>query len=965
MLTRKKKQRRLAVVAAVLAFCLASFPLHGVAEQQSMDKDDTPMEGTAAGFAEALSDYDTYARNWSGCAPAEKAIRLAGAAFASESGSGAKAQESWMEQQDILMWESGTGSVTWHFTVPQDALYELRLIYRPMEDGLNIRLGIQFDGTYPFSGLDTVTFARAWQDAEKQARTDAQGNELTPEQVQVDGFFQQEAKDSTGMVVEPYRFFLSAGEHTLTLLEPGQPLAIAAAELIPPENVQDYASVAAAYNVQPLVSADPIILQGEDADVKSANSLVPKSDTSDAGMTPSSPSITKLNYIGGTSWQSPGETLVWNFTVKEAGYYRIGFRYKQSDVVNGESWRWMKIDGETPFKEAKSLRFSYDTKWRFSQFEDSKQNPYYIWLDAGAHQLSLEVTLGELAQYSRRLSDIVQVLGDEYINIVKITGESPDLNRDYELFRQIPGFNDTLQKCCDDLTALAESMKSFTGKRSSQYIAAMNNMVRVLQTMLKSPYASQYYVSDYYTNYTSLCSWLYEMRVMPLSLDEIQIIPAGADFENTGAGILESLVYGVKRLAASFTRDYTLSVSEESQEELRLWVNWGRDQAMVLHSLIQDTFTSNTNIPVRLEVVNTSLVNGILSGNFPDVALFLSRTEPVNLGMRGALHDLSQFRDYEEVLERFQKGADVPYWYGDALYALPDSQNFFILFYRKDILESLSLNVPQTWDDFLYTATIIQRNNMQVYIPYTQIATTTTVNSGIGSLNLFPTLMCQNGLSLYNSDLNATALNTAEAVRVFKEWTALYTDYQFVKEADFYNRFRSGTMPLGLAPYSLYLTLYQAAPEIEDRWGVANVPAVTGGSNAVAGSGTGCAIIEKSSHHDAAWEFLKWWTSAETQTRYARDLESILGMLGRPQTATVEAFKNMAWPAEDLDALLEQWEAVQEIPEIPGSYYVTRAIDQAYWAVINKESNVNDAVLKWSRVADNEIQRKIEEYQVR
>ena len=51
-----------------------------------------------------------------------------------------------------------------------------------------------------------------------------------------------------------------------------------------------------------------------------------------------------------------------------------------------------------------------------------------------------------------------------------------------------------------------------------------------------------------------------------------------------------------------------------------------------------------------------------------------------------------------------------------------------------------------------------------------------------------------------------------------------------------------------------------------------------------------------------------------------------------------------------------------EIPEIPGSYYLTRAVDQAYWAVINGDSNVKDALVKWSRVADREIQRKIDEY---
>ena len=330
--------------------------------------------------------------------------------------------------------------------------------------------------------------------------------------------------------------------------------------------------------------------------------------------------------------------------------------------------------------------------------------------------------------------------------------------------------------------------------------------------------------------------------------------------------------------------------------------------------------------------------------------------------MRGALHDLTEFPDLPQVLTRFQPGADTPYRYGGALYALPDSQNFYIMFYRSDILESLSLPVPQTWDDFLYAATIIQRNNMQVYLPYTQITSSTMVNSGIGGLHLLPTLMCQKGLSFYNEERSATALNTTEAIQVFREWTGLYTDYQFVKEADFYNRFRVGTMPLGVAPYSLYMTLYQAAPEIEGRWSVACVPSDSGGSGAVAGSGTGCAVIEKSAHHEAAWEFLKWWTSAETQSRYARNLESILGTIGRPQTATVGAFREMAWPTEDKETLLRQWEAVQEIPEVPGSYYLVRAVDQAFWSVVNKEADVSDAVIKWSRVADSEIQRKIEEY---
>lgn len=247
-------------------------------------------------------------------------------------------------------------------------------------------------------------------------------------------------------------------------------------------------------------------------------------------------------------------------------------------------------------------------------------------------------------------------------------------------------------------------------------------------------------------------------------------------------------------------------------------------------------------------------------------------------------------------------------------------------------------------------------------MPYTQITTSTTVNSGIGSLNLFPTLMAQSSLSIYNKELNATDLVSKEAVKVFKRWTEFYTEYDFYKEADFYNRFRVGSMPLGIAPYSMYMTLYSAAREIGGRWSVAAVPATKGGNNFVAGAGTGCAIIKKSSKKAEAWEFLKWWTEADTQVRFTNNVESILGMIGRVSTSNVEALSRLSWGTGVLDVLLEQWSRVVEVPEVPGSYYLMRCVDQAFWSVVNGTSRPKDALVKQSAIADDEIARKIDEY---
>lgn len=89
--------------------------------------------------------------------------------------------------------------------------------------------------------------------------------------------------------------------------------------------------------------------------------------------------------------------------------------------------------------------------------------------------------------------------------------------------------------------------------------------------------------------------------------------------------------------------------------------------------------------------------------------------------------------DYKEVLGRFADGADTPYWYNGHLYAIPDTQSFFIMFVRTDILKNLGLEIPKTWNEFIHAATIIQRNNMNVYLPYTQMGDASSVNGGLGS----------------------------------------------------------------------------------------------------------------------------------------------------------------------------------------------------------------------------------------
>ena len=858
-----------------------------------------------------------------------------------------------------MVWESDN-ELSFNCDTTNAGDYELSLVWKPVESGVNPEISLKVDGKLPFEQAEKIEMLREWKNATEEPRKDKLGNEYAAEQVETGNFITTVLRDYTGSVAEPYIFNLSSGKHTFTLKGDGQEILIKSITLQIPDSPKNYKDTVNASEIKK-IDAKPILIQGENADVKSGDFLIPKANNSDAGMNPTDTRITKINYIGGNAWKNSGDYLRWNFEVETSGYYYLNFRFKQSELINGDSFRRLKIDGKLPFEEARAIKFPYNTDWQVKTYSDSDNNPYYIYLEKGEHTLTLEVDSSSQSDYFNRLSSVVSSLGDEYIKIVMITGENPDINRDYQLFEQIPDFNNTLKRNNDELIKLSKDMKKSSGKRATQIISVMENMSRVLSIMLKSPYVAHQYIKDFYSNYTSLSSWLYDMTNMPLAIDTMQLVPYGSEPEESGKNFFQRIFYGFMRFMNSFAEDYSPK-EEKSGKTVRLWVNWGQDQSSVLSSLIEDSFTAETGIKVKLEIVNASLVNGILAGNFPDVALHLARTEPVNLGIRGALADLRQFEDCEDVLSRFNEGAEIPYSYGDSLYALPDTQSFMLMFYRTDILSKLGVKVPETWEEFLQASTIIQRNNMNTYVPYTQIVASTTVNAGIGSLNLLPTLLAQSGLSLYNEELNATALNNEPAIEVFGQWASLYNEYSLNKEADFYNRFRNGVMPLGIAPYSTYMTIYSAAPEINGRWSIAPVPGSSNGNKSVAGAGTGCAIIEKSPDKESAWEFLKWWTSEKTQLRYSKNVESILGMIGRTPTANKNAMKQLAWDSHDREVILEQWSYVKEVPEVPGSYYVTRAVDQAFWSVVNDNTTIKDAVVKWSNFADDEITRKIKEY---
>lgn len=931
------------LAAAVLLSTLAFGSLNASAE---------PSSGLETGWEEEEQDgYFAYleqveASNYSG-----EDVTAEGVAYARQEGAQLSAGD-YLGRPNVLLWTGGAGFVEWTVEAPSAGYYQIGLLYCALPDSeTDIECAVTVNGVVPFEEAESLLFPRMWKN-EGSAFVDAVGNESSPQQIQEECWQEQYARDKEGLSVTPFRFYLEAGHNRIGIRLLSGSIAIDRLFLSGWVESESAAAVRQSHAGAAVYQGEDIVLQGEDAQYKSAKDLRPLSDSTDPSVYPADTSCDRLNYIGAGNWDSPGETLLWELEIPETGFYRISFKYRQSAVVNSSSYRRLTIDGKSLCAETDAVAFPYDMNWRVRTPAEEDGEDLLVYLEKGSYTFGMEVTLGPVADITRRLESVSFEVGELYRRIVMITGSTPDVNRDYRLYDQIPGLMEDLETYRRQLVELADEYDALAGKKGGSGAAALRELSYVLENMHRSKFRMHEYVGSLFSSYSSASAWVFEMRSMPLDLDAIIFSAPDRDVERAyTATAWQKLVYGFRRFVASFTTDYNKlsQTGEDGAPTLSLWINWGRDQAQLLNTLTQESFTPQTGIQVGIKVTSANLIQGLLSGQAPDCVLMAERTLPVNMAMRGALLDLSAFEDFDDVMQRFGTGAGDCYVYDGGIYGIPDTRTFPVMFVRTDVFAELGLTVPKTWEDLRRCAEVIMRNNMNLGIP-----------------NLFTSLLYQYGGSMYTADRSRTDLMTTESVAAFNFMASLYKEYKFPVTYDFYSRFRTGEMPLGIADYTEYARLTAAAPEIRGRWRVYPVPGVEkeDGSidRTVADTGTAAVILKSSRNQEAAWLFLKWWTDEETQVRYATGLESVMGVAARHPTSNLDAFAKLAWEKDDLAAITQQRESAISLPEMPGGYYLTRALENAFYSTVFEGAVGRDELYYWSGMVNEEMARKRLEY---
>ena len=509
-----------------------------------------------------------------------------------------------------------------------------------------------------------------------------------------------------------------------------------------------------------------------------------------------------------------------------------------------------------------------------------------------------------------------------YEQIVMVTGVSPDTLRDYELPKRIPGLLASMETCADRLDELAAHLNAASGGSMSD-AHTMESISERMRLMIDDPSRIAGKLYDYRDSIMQLSSSILVLSRSALCVDYISFTPEDSAFPRVNPSFTEQLASDARAFALSFFKDYnSIGNAYNAMDSITVWAMVGRDQADELKVLIDSGFTPETKINVNLNIISSEsvLLYSAISGNPPDAALGISGGAPVDYGLRGAAMDLTAFDDYRQVVERFSPAAMTPFEYGESVYALPYTFAFPVMFYRTDVFEELGLEPPQTWEETRTVIQALQENNLTAGLMGTYDAA-----SGLLGLTILNSMFFQNGAAYYNDSKTRCLLDSPEALSAFESYTDWFSLFSLPEEYDAYTRFRLGEMPLFIADFTQYNTLSVSAPEIKGLWKMAPIPGTALGDGrinaAVSSVSTASVIMERTEKADAAWKFLKWWTSAETQTRYSVNIEALLGAGGRYNSATVEALEGLDWRQEDLETIALGIEKAVGVPYIPGSYF--------------------------------------------
>ncbi len=845
--------------------------------------------------------------------------------------------------------------------VPKTALYFIEFDYLSYDKSIMpIEMSMMVDGVFPFFESRNLEFESTW--VSKDTRTfDRYDNEIVtvPEKL-----IQWESKylmDGSHRHSIPLKVELEQGTHEITLTIGEGNFLFGGLTLRAPFEVAEYTGSEKA-------EGDGFIeIQAEDFTYRNDSSIhaVAEFDTS---LTPYEVKDTVLNTIDSDSFYEAGQRVTYEFDVEKAGYYYIAMNYRQSEKTDFPVFVDVRLDNEIPNKAFQSYALSYNKKYETISLVDDENNKLSVYLEEGTHSISFTISNDPICHLLEGLDEVMSGVNDLALEITKVAGTNADKYRDLKLSRYIPNLENNMYGYVNRMYELQDSIRPYANKTGT--VAIVSNMIiaaEQIKSMAEEPDEIPYRVAELSTSRNSatrnLASSIDKLIENNLAFDKIYIYQEQATIPSK-PGIFQSAWMNIKRFFTSFT-EQAYSTSNTNSEHLQVWVNRSSQSVQVMQKLIDESFTPQTGIEVDISIMpdQYKLVLANTSGKAPDVATGINYTIPYELAIRGALVDMMEFEDFQETAAPYEAGFFMSSTVNGGIYAMPETMNFYVLFYRSDILDKLGLEVPNTMQDVIDMLPELQMRGLNFSIPVSGMLLMRNFHGTTPSIYQF-------GGSLYGETAQqGTMLGSAESVEGFTFLTDLFTVYDIPINIDnFYQHLRNGDIPIGIADYTTYNLMTNAAPELKNSWEIALVPGVEKEDGTVDRTTCGCAestVIFKSTEdrEQMAWEFTKWWSSTETQAQYGQTMQMTYGKEYMWATANMDAFMQLPWDSSDKRIIAEQMSYVIDVVRVPGTYLLEREISNAFNDIVVNNKTAQMRIDKAVKTINREFQRKLEEFE--
>jgi len=302
----------------------------------------------------------------------------------------------------------------------------------------------------------------------------------------------------------------------------------------------------------------------------------------------------------------------------------------------------------------------------------------------------------------------------------------------------------------------------------------------------------------------------------------------------------------------------TGSAAGQKPTEIVMWLIGSEGQALTIKDISED-FYKKTNIKVKCDAMSwgdahSKYLTSIAGGVAPDIGT-MGLTWGTEFGSLQAMVDLQEA--YPDDVNAIRESVFTGLWdsigYKGKIYGVPFDMTLYVMYYRSDMI----LNPPDTWAALAALLEGLNKSGKGMIFDW----------GSLGWVGYSPFLWQAAG-DYYNSDYTESKVNSSEAVAGMNFFANLYKKYNVPKtKIPLEQGMRTGDFPIAISGNWKIEGLRLSAPEIAGKWSIAALPAGPSGKRTAFIGGRIIGIFSQSKNKQAAWEFIKYLTSPESQKR--------------------------------------------------------------------------------------------------